>query len=66
MGTSIEFGKLESQLVIELNSTTIALSMASVCARPPQTGSSVAVCASRLAPLADCEFAGEAGLAGRG
>jgi hypothetical protein len=53
-------------LVIELNSTTIALSMASVCARPPQTGSSVAVCASRLAPLADCEFAGEAGLAGRG
>ena len=51
--------QFESQLVIELKLTTIALSMASVCARPLQTGSSVAVCASRLMPLGDCELGGE-------
>ena len=57
--------QFESQLVIELKLTTIALSMASVCARPLQTGSSVAVCASRLMPLGDCELGGERlGLAG--
>ena len=73
MGTSSEGRKTESQLVIDLKLTTIALSTASVCARPLQTGSSVAVCASRLTPLGDCELrgerlglAGEAGLAGRG
>ena len=67
MGTSSEgrAKQFESQLVIELKLTTIALSMASVCARPLQTGSSVAVCASRLTPLGDCELGGERlGLAG--